>query len=71
MYDYKKWEAEYAELQKQYSKLEEDYEKLRRKAFGLEMTVKNLKEKEAKHYEHIGWSGSQLNNQRGRKVKHG
>jgi hypothetical protein len=54
-----------------YSKLEEDYEKLRRKAFGLEMTVKNLKEKEAKHYEHIGWSGSQLNNQRGRKVKHG
>lgn len=71
MYDHKKIEADYAELQNRYSKLEEDYEKLRRKAFGLEMTVKNLKEKEAKHYEHIGWSGSQLNNQRGRKVKHG
>lgn len=71
MYDYKKWEAEYAELQKQYSKLEEDYEKLRRKIFGLEQTVKNLKEKEAKYYENASWSDSYLNNQRGRKVKHG
>jgi predicted nucleic acid-binding Zn-ribbon protein len=71
MYDHKKLEADYAELQNRYSKLEEDYEKLRRKAFGLEQTVKNLKEKEAKHYERIGWSGSNLINQRGRKVKNG
>ena len=71
MYDHKKLEAEYAELQIKYSKLEEDYEKLRRKAFGLERTVKNLQEKEAKHYNNLSWAESHLNNQRGRRAKHG